>query len=71
VAIVPTAISGSFEIMRKGSARITPKTIHIRFLPPIEPPEVAAIGAAGADALMDAVRTRIAVSLGETEPVAA
>ncbi|HEX8904654.1 MAG TPA: lysophospholipid acyltransferase family protein, partial [Longimicrobiaceae bacterium] len=37
VAIVPTAITGSFEIMRKGSWRIHRRTIHIHFLPPIPP----------------------------------
>jgi 1-acyl-sn-glycerol-3-phosphate acyltransferase len=71
VAIVPTAITGSFEIMRKGSARITPRTIHIHFLPPIEPAEIAAIAAAGQDALMETVRGRIAADIGEAEPVAA
>lgn len=71
VAIVPTAITGSYEIMRKGSWRITPRTIHIHFLSPIPPHEVAALGAAGADPLMDAVRSRIAAVVGEDEPVAA
>ena len=71
VAIVPTAITGSFEIMRKGSWRITPRTIHIDFLEPMEPPEVAELGAAGADPLMDAVRSRIAAAVGETQAVAA
>lgn len=68
VAIVPTAITGSFEIMRKGSWRITPRPIHIHFLPPIPPREVATLSAAGADPLMDAVRARIAAVVGDGEP---
>jgi 1-acyl-sn-glycerol-3-phosphate acyltransferase len=71
VAIVPAAITGSFEIMRKGSARIHPNTIHIHFLPPIEPGEVVALSAGGTEPLMDAVRSRIAAVVGEGEPVAA
>jgi len=72
VAIVPTAITGSFEIMRKGSWRINPRTIHIHFLPAIPAREVATLCAtAGPDPLMDAVRSRIATVVGEGEPVAA
>lgn len=71
VAIVPAAIAGSFEIMRKGSWRINQRTIHIHFLPPIPPDEVKALAASGSDALMDAVRSRIAAVVGEGEPVAA
>ncbi|HYH79357.1 MAG TPA: lysophospholipid acyltransferase family protein [Longimicrobium sp.] len=71
VTIVPTAITGSFEIMRKGSWRITSRTIHIHFLPPIPAHEVAALGAAGADPLMNAVYTRIAAVVGESTPAAA
>lgn len=70
VAIVPTAITGSYEIMRKGSARITPNTIHIHFLPPIEPAEVTALAASGTEPLMDLVRSRIATVVGESAPVA-
>ncbi|HEX8242119.1 MAG TPA: lysophospholipid acyltransferase family protein [Longimicrobium sp.] len=71
VAIVPTAISGSFEIMRKGSWRINPRTIHIHFLTPIPPQEVTALAATGTEELMDAVRARIAAVVGEGEPVPA
>jgi 1-acyl-sn-glycerol-3-phosphate acyltransferase len=65
VAIVPTAITGSYEIMRKGSWRITPRTIHIHFLPAMPAEEVTALGAAGIDPLMNAVRARIAAVVGE------
>jgi 1-acyl-sn-glycerol-3-phosphate acyltransferase len=65
VAIVPTAITGSFEIMRKGSWRINQRTIHIHFLPPIPPEQVAALTRDGSDALMDTVRSRIAAVVGE------
>jgi len=71
VAIVPAAITGSFEIMRKGSWRINQRTIHIHFLPPIPPAEVTAMGAASTDALMDTVRARIAEVVGDGERVAA
>lgn len=65
VAIVPTAVTGSFEIMRKGSWRIYPRTIHIHFLPPIPPAQVASVGAEGVEPLMDLVRSRIAAVVGE------
>ena len=71
VAIVPTAITGSFEIMRKGGWKITPRAIHIRFLEPIPPEEVTALAAAGAEPLMDVVRARIAAVVGDEEPVPA
>jgi 1-acyl-sn-glycerol-3-phosphate acyltransferase len=71
VAVVPTAITGSFEIMRKGSWRIQSRTIHIHFLPPIPEPEVTALAAEGIDALMDAVRARIAAVVGDGEPAVA
>jgi 1-acyl-sn-glycerol-3-phosphate acyltransferase len=71
VAIVPTAITGSFEIMRKGSWRVNRRTIHIHFLPPIQPAEVTATAAAGTDALMDTVRARIAEVVGDGQHVAA
>jgi len=65
VAIVPTAITGSFEIMRKGSWRISPRTIHVHFLPPIPAEQVNEVGAGGVEPLMDLVRSRIAVAVGE------
>ena len=71
VAVVPTAITGSYHIMRKGSWRITPRPIHIHFLDPIPAHQVAALAATGSDRLMDAVRSRIAAVVGEGEPVAA
>jgi 1-acyl-sn-glycerol-3-phosphate acyltransferase len=65
VAIVPTAVTGSFEIMRKGSWRITPRTIHIHFLHPIPPEQVARVGAGGVEPLMELVRARIAEAVGD------
>jgi 1-acyl-sn-glycerol-3-phosphate acyltransferase len=67
VTIVPTAISGSFEIMRKGSWRITSRTIHIHFLPPIPSQQVAELAARGVEPLMEEVRARIASVVGEGE----
>jgi 1-acyl-sn-glycerol-3-phosphate acyltransferase len=69
VAIVPTAITGSYEIMRKGSWRITPRTIHIHFLPAIPAQEVAELAARGVEPLMEAVRARIASVVGEGDSV--
>jgi 1-acyl-sn-glycerol-3-phosphate acyltransferase len=60
VAIVPTAVTGSFEIMRKGSWRINPRTIHVHFLDPIPPERVTALVAEGVEPLMELVRARIA-----------
>lgn len=65
VAIVPTAVTGSYEIMAKGSWRIRPRTIHIHFLPPIPVEQVAVVGAGGAEPLMDLVRSRIAEVVGD------
>jgi len=65
VAIVPTAVTGSFEIMAKGSWRISPRTIHIHFLAPIPPEQVREVGARGSEPLMDLVRSRIAAVVGE------
>jgi 1-acyl-sn-glycerol-3-phosphate acyltransferase len=67
VAIVPTAVTGSFEIMRKGSWRISPRTIHVHFLEPIPPETVTELGAAGVEPLMELVRARIAAVV-EGEP---
>ena len=65
VAIVPTAITGSFEIMRKGSWRISPRTIHVHFLDPIPPEQVNEVGARGVEPLMELVRSRVAAAVGE------
>jgi 1-acyl-sn-glycerol-3-phosphate acyltransferase len=65
VAIVPTAVTGSFEIMRPGSWRIYPHTIHVHFLPPIPAEQVTALGAEGPEPLMELVRARIAAVVGE------
>lgn len=65
VAIVPTAVTGSFEIMRPGSWRIYPHTIHIHFLDPIPPDEVAGLVGDGPEPLMELVRARIAAAVGE------
>jgi 1-acyl-sn-glycerol-3-phosphate acyltransferase len=65
VPIVPTAVSGSFEIMRPGSWRIHPHPIHIHFLDPIPREQVAALGADGPEPLMELVRARIAAAVGE------
>lgn len=65
VAIVPTAVTGSFEIMRKGSWRISPRTIHVHFLDPIPVDRVAALVTDGPEPLMELVRARIAAVVGE------
>jgi 1-acyl-sn-glycerol-3-phosphate acyltransferase len=65
VAIVPTAVTGSFEIMSKGSWRIHKRTIHIHFLDPIPPERVAVLVADGPEPLMELVRARIAAVVGD------
>lgn len=70
VAIVPTAVTGSFEIMRKGSWRITPRDIHIHFLPPLPAADVAALAAGGSDRLMERVRAEIATITGDGDSLA-
>ncbi|MFL5382010.1 MAG: lysophospholipid acyltransferase family protein [Longimicrobiaceae bacterium] len=65
VAIVPTAVTGSYEIMPPGSWRIHPRTIHLHFLEPIPPGQVAAMAEDGPEPLMDLVRTRIAAVTGD------
>lgn len=68
VAVVPTAVTGSFHIMPPGALRVRPRTIHIHFLAPIPADEVLALAAAGSDALMERVRADIAAVVGEGEP---
>jgi len=65
VAVVPTAVTGSFEIMRPGSWRIYPHPIHVHFLDPIPPEQVTALGREGPEPLMELVRARIAAVVGE------
>ena len=65
VAIVPTAVTGSYEIMPAGSWRIHPRTIHLHFLEPIPPEQVTALVADGPEPLMDLVRARIAAVTGD------
>ena len=56
VALVPTAVKGSWDIMPSGSWRIRPHPVHVHFLPPIPPAEVAALARGGAEPLMNRVR---------------
>jgi len=65
VAIVPTAVTGSYEIMPAGSWRIHPRTIHLHFLEPIPPEQVAEMAEGGPERLMDLVRSRIAAVTGD------
>jgi len=54
--IVPVAISGAREAMRKGSLVISPVTVHVRFGPPIE---TAGLTLNDRDALSGRVREQI------------
>ena len=56
--IVPIAVSGTQNMMRKGTNAITPGLARIRILPPIEPAAYAT-----RDELMQAVRAAIASAL--------
>jgi 1-acyl-sn-glycerol-3-phosphate acyltransferase len=65
VPIVPTAVTGSYEIMPKGSWRITPRTIPVHFLDPIPAERVTELVVDGPEPLMELVRARIAAVVGE------
>lgn len=66
VPVVPTVVRGSFEIMRPGSWRIRPHTIHVCFGAPVPTTEY---GVTGSDQLIEAVRRQMQEMLGEqTEP---
>ena len=56
--IVPIAVSGTQNMMRKGSNAITPGLARVQLLPPIEPSDYAT-----RDQLMQAVRAAIAAAL--------
>ena len=62
VPVVPTAVTGSYEIMPPGQWRIRPHTIHVHFLPPIPAAEVAG---RDIEPLMERVRAAIATIVGE------
>ncbi len=53
--IVPIAVSGTQDMMRKGSSAITPGVAHVQLLPAIRPGDFAT-----REELMQAVRTAIA-----------
>jgi 1-acyl-sn-glycerol-3-phosphate acyltransferase len=52
VPVVPTAVTGAYEIMPPGAWRIRPNTMHVHFLPAIQPPP----GVEGVERLMAQVR---------------
>ena len=58
--VIPTAISGTQRLMRKGSARIYPGVVQVRMLEPIWPAEFET-----REELMRAVRAAIAEALPE------
>jgi 1-acyl-sn-glycerol-3-phosphate acyltransferase len=60
--IVPVAITGARDALRKGSFLIYPVRIVVRFGPPIE---TAGLGLPDRDALMARARTAVAALLGE------
>lgn len=62
VPVVPVAIIGAAEAMRRGSPVIRPATMHVRFG---EPVETADLAWDDRDALMAEVRTRIAALLAQ------
>ncbi len=56
--IVPIALWGTESMMKKGSAAVTPGTVHIRFLPPVHP-----AGYPRRNDIHDAVRASILAAL--------
>lgn len=64
VAVVPTVVVGSFDIMRPDDWRIHPRTIHVHFGEPVEPGEFPG---ESAEALMERVRRRMVEMLERLE----
>ena len=64
VPIVPTVVTGSYDIMRPDDWRVHPQTIHVRFEAPILP---GAERSESADALMERVRGVMARTLEEED----
>jgi 1-acyl-sn-glycerol-3-phosphate acyltransferase len=60
--IVPIAIAGAPEAMRKGSPLIHPVTVRVRLGPPVE---TGGLGFDDRDPLINSVRTQIALMLAE------
>ena len=61
IPIIPTVVTGSYDIMRPDTFIVRPATIHVYFEPPIDP-----AGLRG-DALMEAVRAVFVARLEETD----
>jgi 1-acyl-sn-glycerol-3-phosphate acyltransferase len=61
IPIIPTVVTGSYDIMRPDTFVVRPATIHVYFEPPIDP-----AGLRG-DALMEAVREVFVRRLEETD----
>jgi 1-acyl-sn-glycerol-3-phosphate acyltransferase len=59
--VVPIAVTGGRDAMRKGSPLIWPVTVTVRILPPVE---TAGLTVDARDVLIGQVRTAIAESLG-------
>ena len=62
VPIVPTVVYGAIEVLRKGSLRVRPGTIHIY---PLEPVPTAGLSYEDRDRLMREVHGRMAAALRE------
>jgi 1-acyl-sn-glycerol-3-phosphate acyltransferase len=60
VPLVPVAIAGARDAMRKGSPIIQPVTIRVRLGPPIE---TRGVGVDGRDDLIDSVRAQVGAML--------
>ena len=56
--IVPVAIAGTEQLLRKGSAAIHPGTVHLTYLPPLYPADFAT-----REALMEAVHSALEQAL--------
>jgi 1-acyl-sn-glycerol-3-phosphate acyltransferase len=65
-AVVPTAVTGSFQIMPPGSWSVRPNTVHVHFLPP-----VPARSAGSAEELMEVVYAAMLHKLLDERGIAA
>ncbi len=65
LTLVPFAISGSFGVHQRGSYRVNPGTVRIRFADPILPDELSVLSI---DRLLDRVVEAVAGGLDATPP---
>jgi 1-acyl-sn-glycerol-3-phosphate acyltransferase len=61
IPVIPTIVTGSFDIMRPDTFVVRPATIHVHFEPPVSPE------GRNVDSLLEEVRATVVRRLAETE----